>query len=160
MKFLKLLIIPILFFTCSKEICHHPPCVPPNINAMAGLRMAFDTVSLDNSFLIDELSEVFFTTKKITTGDIISIDTITNLVETNYQITIGAEGKYLFGNSAQFVEYFYEIEIPTTDNIYVLNQLKFRPNDEECSCPDYVFGGVEINDSLVNLITETLILKK
>ncbi|MFK8006862.1 MAG: hypothetical protein AB8H03_10845 [Saprospiraceae bacterium] len=164
MKFLKLLTLTILFFACKSEKCVIPDCPTPNINIYSILEITFDS-----SFSEEELSEVFFTTKRIGSDDIVSIDTITNLQETNFQITIGAidrGGQFIFGeqrsgiNALQFVEYFYEVEIPETNHFYILNELKFKSDDDPCRCPDYNFESAILNDSLVILELNTLTLKK
>jgi len=60
MKFLKLLIFPILFFAC-KEKCPSPLCLPPPY--VFDINIVFDTS--DMSFTTEELSEVIFLNKNI-----------------------------------------------------------------------------------------------
>lgn len=164
MKFLKLLILPILLFACKAKDCDIPVCATPDINSYSRLEIIFDS-----AFSEEELSEVLFTTKRIGSDDIVSIDTITNLQETNFQITIGATdegGQFLFAGygggspAVQLVEYFYEVEVPETNHFYTLNELKFKPDDEPCRCPDYNFESAVLNDSLIILESNALTLKK
>ncbi|MFK7774500.1 MAG: hypothetical protein AB8F94_20320 [Saprospiraceae bacterium] len=126
-------------------------------------------ITFDSSFSKEELSEVFCSTKRIGSDDIVSIDTITNLQETNFQITIGEMnqgGQFLFAGqesglyAVQYVEYFYDVEIPETNHFYILDELKFKTDDEPCHCPDYNFQSAVLNDSLIVLESNTLILKK
>lgn len=158
MKFLKLLLLPILFFSCKSKDCEIPVCPPPNINAMANLTITFDTL-----FSPEELSEVILTVKNINTEDVISIDTIPNSQLPNFQISVGDQ--FGFGVTTSHVledgEYFYEIEIPSTNHFYTIDQLNFQNAiNASCSCSWYFLKSLNLNDSLEVLESETLILKK
>ncbi len=159
MKFLKLLLLPFLFFACKSKDCETPACPPPNINAMANLYIAFDTL-----FSSEELSDVILTVKYISTEDVILIDTINNLQLPNFGIDIGGHYGYGYPISSILQEgiFFYEIDLPITNHFYTIDQLIFQDHNynELCSCPWYFLKSLEVNDSLVVLESESLTLKK
>lgn len=150
----------VIFVSCNKEKpCIDPVCAPPNINRVAIFQIKFCQNPEDAlCFSVQELNEIIFTTRVISTSEIIESVTIENIVETDYTITIGGNtGVYDFGpepsgiNVLQDVQYFYEIEIPAIERSYKIDNFQFAGNTEPCSCPEYDFQSVQVNDKLYTL---------
>lgn len=152
MKFLKLLILPILFFACKSERCPSPLCLPPPY--ILDVNIVFDTS--DMSFTTEELSEVIFSTKGIAGNSVLTTDTIRHLNEENNS---GHIIQFLLEGG--FSQYFHEIEIPALNHFYIIDELDVQLiNDDPCNCPRVHLKSFELNDSLVIFESPTLVLKK
>ncbi len=153
------LLLVLMLSGCEEEPCPAPVCAPPNINSGAILKLQFCIGPEDSPCFSDQdLAEVFFTVKSISTEEIVRRDTLDDLSTMNNNITIGGGlGIYDFGpepygaNVLDSVEYYYEIELPFAGLFYTISDFKFKSNTDPCSCPTYEFESVRVNDILLFL---------
>ncbi|KAA3636921.1 MAG: hypothetical protein DWQ02_07480 [Bacteroidetes bacterium] len=154
------LLLGLIIFGCQEEPCPTPVCAPPNINSSAILKLQF-CIGPEGSpcFSDQELEEVYFTVKEISTDKIVRKDTLDDLSAMNNTITIGEGlGIYDFGpepygaNVLDRVEYYYEIQLPFAGLFYTISNFKFESNTDPCTCPDYNFESVTVNEILTFLV--------
>lgn len=162
----------ILAFTAcgnGEDDCIIPPCAQPNLNAFSSLKINFCT-SGDDCFTVDELAEITFSEIAIETEELIRLTEITNLEENGFSLNIGNKSNlnlpdFLFGpepsgsTALATPVYFYEIDIPQLGRKYRIENLVFQPS-EECSCPNYNFASLSLASEIVEVIDNTITLKK